>query len=105
MDKTITKSYNTTVHKTFPKAMGTDEIVDVLLFIAGFEVDTGDITDQDVINECNKVVIVRRVKKTEKKCALCKRILPLSEFYRNARNRDGYCYRCKECEKVESVRR
>lgn len=32
-----------------------------------------------------------------KKCAHCGRVLPISEFYKNSRSKDGYSFSCKEC--------
>lgn len=32
-----------------------------------------------------------------KTCTKCKRVLPLSSFYRNHRHKDGHHYECKEC--------
>ena len=34
---------------------------------------------------------------TEKTCTKCKRTLPVSQFYKNKRNRDGLSCTCKEC--------
>lgn len=39
-----------------------------------------------------------------KKCAKCGRELPISEFYKNNRTKDGYCYYCKSCHD-ESVKK
>lgn len=36
-----------------------------------------------------------------KTCSKCKRTLPISQFYRNARNKDGYHSACKECHNKE----
>ena len=34
---------------------------------------------------------------TEKKCNICKKVKPISEFYRDARRKDGLCSKCKLC--------
>ena len=34
-----------------------------------------------------------------KKCYKCQDVLPLTEFNKNKSKRDGYQYKCKECEK------
>ena len=39
-----------------------------------------------------------------KKCSKCGRELPVSEFYKNNRTKDGYCYYCKSCHD-ESVKK
>ena len=39
-----------------------------------------------------------------KKCSKCGRELPISEFYKNNRTKDGYCYYCKSCHD-ESVKK
>ena len=39
-----------------------------------------------------------------KKCTKCGRELPISEFYKNNRTKDGYCYYCKSCHD-ESVKK
>ena len=36
----------------------------------------------------------------KKKCSKCEKIQPVSEFYRDKRNKDGYNYSCKTCENV-----
>lgn len=40
-----------------------------------------------------------------KKCQLCLKTLPLSDFYKFENNRDGHMNRCKECHKKDCVRR
>ncbi len=37
--------------------------------------------------------------KTNKKCSYCGEIKPLSEFYKNKRQNDGYHFYCKDCAK------
>jgi len=34
---------------------------------------------------------------TEKKCTICKKIKPITEFYKDAQHRDGYYTKCKSC--------
>ena len=34
---------------------------------------------------------------TEKKCTVCKRIKPITEFYEDARRQDGHYSKCKKC--------
>ena len=34
---------------------------------------------------------------TEKKCTICKKVKPLSEFYKDAQCADGYYRKCKDC--------
>lgn len=37
------------------------------------------------------------VKRSFKRCSKCKEMKPISEFYRNAKSRDGYSCTCKAC--------
>lgn len=39
----------------------------------------------------------------EKQCNTCNQIKPISDYYANKINKDGLCYRCKECEKCYSA--
>lgn len=39
----------------------------------------------------------RKVVPVEKKCTVCKRIKPITEFYEDARRRDGHYSKCKKC--------
>ena len=39
-----------------------------------------------------------------KKCTCCGRELPLSEFYKNKRNKDGYATQCKECMNTNKIK-
>ena len=32
-----------------------------------------------------------------KKCSCCGQVLPIENFYKNNRSKDGYAYTCKEC--------
>jgi hypothetical protein len=38
---------------------------------------------------------------TEKKCSLCKQILPTSEFYKDRTSKDGFQHACKSCRKTK----
>lgn len=38
--------------------------------------------------------------KGTKVCSRCRRELPISEFYKNKRNKDGLQHYCKKCKKV-----
>lgn len=40
----------------------------------------------------------------EKKCIYCKKVLPLSEFYRNMSRPDNHDILCKECRKEANRR-
>jgi len=39
-------------------------------------------------------------KKTEKRCAVCKKTKPLTQFRKHRHSSDGYQYRCKSCAKA-----
>lgn len=41
--------------------------------------------------------------KTEKKCCTCKVIKPITHYYKYARAKDGYNWRCKLCYKPNSI--
>jgi hypothetical protein len=66
---------------------------------------------QGYCKECNKSLRRRRQQKNkekhangftvaikEKKCNVCKQILPISEFSRNITTKDGFRYSCKKCD-------
>lgn len=35
-----------------------------------------------------------------KYCSVCSELLPLDKFYRSSKYKDGYGYRCKDCDKL-----
>lgn len=37
-----------------------------------------------------------------KKCSKCGRVLPVTDFYKSNRYKDGLQYYCKECHKAEA---
>lgn len=39
----------------------------------------------------------------QKTCSLCGRLLPLSDFYKNANTKDGHDPYCKECRKKRNA--
>ena len=41
----------------------------------------------------------------DKHCSNCNQLLPISEFWKDKSNKDGYCYRCKACSKKAKGRR
>lgn len=45
-------------------------------------------------DEANKMLETRM-----KRCTKCGELLPITEFYRNVRMRDGYLTQCKKCHK------
>jgi NAD-dependent SIR2 family protein deacetylase len=41
---------------------------------------------------------------TSKRCSHCGRTLPIEDFHKNAKEKDGYCKLCKECKNASRVK-
>ena len=68
------------------------------LGLHGITVEEGTVDLDDI----EKVVNRRPEFRTEKACSVCVAVLPLEEFHRDSKSRDGRDHRCKECQSVRA---